>query len=128
MEAHSPPSVLSVRGMHVLLVEDDDILRNTIAAILRARGFQVTEVGSADDAIPMLKTTDPDFVFSDIEMPGTMNGIGLGHWVHANRPYMAFALTTGRNVDREPHPFTVLPKPYRIATLLEIMQATQSSH
>ena len=46
------------------------------------------EAASADEAILVLMRTDigVEIVFSDVEMPGSMDGFGLSHWVRANRP------------------------------------------
>jgi DNA-binding NtrC family response regulator len=59
-----------------------------IAEYLRACGYKVIEAASADEAILVLKRPDigVEIVFSDVEMPGSMDGFGLSQWVRANRP------------------------------------------
>lgn len=71
----------------ILIVEDEVLVRMTIADYLRECGFQVAEAGSADEALSILNSEMPvDLVFSDVQMPGTMNGFGLAHWIRQHRP------------------------------------------
>jgi CheY-like chemotaxis protein len=79
----------------VLVVEDEVLLRLVIAAYLRDCGYKVIEAADADEAVLVL--TQPDLVvdvlFSDIEMPGSMDGFGLAQWTRANRPDLEVILT-----------------------------------
>jgi CheY-like chemotaxis protein len=72
----------------ILLVEDEILTRTVIAGYLRECGYKVIEAASADEAILVLMRPDiaVHIVFSDVEMPGSMDGFGLSHWVRANRP------------------------------------------
>ena len=72
----------------ILLVEDEILVRTVIADYLRTCGYKVIEAVGADEAILVLTRPDiaVDIVFSDVEMPGSMDGFGLSHWVRANRP------------------------------------------
>jgi CheY-like chemotaxis protein len=58
-----------------------------ISEYLRDCGYKVIEAANADEAILVLqhKELTIDVVFTDIEMPGSMNGFGLGQWIRANR-------------------------------------------
>jgi len=72
------------------------LLRNLAAANLRESGFEVIEANSADEAIRVLQAEMPvDVVFSDIQMPGSMDGFGLAQWVHRERPWLKVILTSG---------------------------------
>jgi DNA-binding response OmpR family regulator len=75
-------------GETVLVVEDDILLRLSIAAYLRDCGYRVIEAADADEALVVLKRPDleVDILFSDVEMPGSMDGFGLAQWTRANRP------------------------------------------
>jgi CheY-like chemotaxis protein len=80
----------------ILVVEDDVLVRNLVAAYLRECGFDVIEANSADEAIRVLQAEVPvDIVFSDIQMPGSMDGFGLAHWVRRERPWLKVILTSG---------------------------------
>ena len=72
----------------VLVVEDEILIRMVIADYLRSCGYRVIEAASADEALIILqhKELDVDVVFSDIEMPGSMDGFQLSKWLRANRP------------------------------------------
>jgi len=72
----------------VLVVEDEVLLRLTIAAYLRDCGYKVIEAADADEAVLVLQQPelDIDVLFTDIEMPGAMDGFGLAQWTRANRP------------------------------------------
>lgn len=72
----------------VLVVEDEILIRMVIAEYLRSCGYRVIEAASADEALIILqhKELEVDVVFSDIEMPGSMDGFQLSKWLRANRP------------------------------------------
>ena len=84
----------------VLVVEDEVLIRLVIADYLRECGYRVHEAASADEAIVVLESRDVsvDIVFSDVIMPGRMDGFGLARWVRANRPQIDIVLTSG--IDR----------------------------
>ncbi|HUO91930.1 MAG TPA: response regulator [Rhizomicrobium sp.] len=89
------------------------------------RGFRVLEAASAAEAIDLLETEEEiDLVFTDIRMPGSMNGIDLANWVHAHRPGLAVVLTSGDARKAElaaqitpEEPF--IPKPYDLNTVAD---------
>ena len=66
-------------GETVLVVEDEVLLRLSIAAYLRDCGYKVIEAADADEAVLVLKQSELDIavLFTDIEMPGAMVGFGL---------------------------------------------------
>ena len=72
----------------VLVVEDEILIRMVIAEYLRSCGYRVIEAASADEALIVLqhKELEVDVVFSDIEMPGSMDGFELSKWLRTNRP------------------------------------------
>ena len=72
----------------VLVVEDDVLVRMPIAQYLRDCGYKVIEVADADEAMAVLLHSEiiVDVVFSDIEMPGSIDGFGLAKWIRDNRP------------------------------------------
>lgn len=87
---------LPVEPSTVLVVEDELLVREVIVEYLRDCGFRVIEASNADDAIKMLRT-DPriDVVFSDVLMPGTLDGFGLAQWIRREQPNVRIILTSG---------------------------------
>jgi CheY-like chemotaxis protein len=81
----------------ILVVEDEVLIRTVIADYLRDCGYRVHEAVSADEAIAILQAPEVsvDVVFSDVEMPGSMDGFGLARWIRANMPGMQVILTSG---------------------------------
>ena len=102
----------------ILVVEDDVLIRMPIAQYLRDCGYRVIEAVNADEAITVLlhRDTVVDIVFSDIEMPGAMDGFGLAKWIREHRPGTEIVLagTVSRSVDvaKELCEAGPLPKPY----------------
>jgi CheY-like chemotaxis protein len=78
----------------VLIVEDEVLIRVVIAAYLRDCGFKVIEAAHADEALLILQDSElqVDVVFTDIEMPGSMDGFALAKWIRVNRQGMEVIL------------------------------------
>jgi CheY-like chemotaxis protein len=72
----------------ILVVEDEVFVRMVISDYLRSCGYRVIEAASADEAVTVLEHREIsiDVVFSDVEMPGRMDGFELAKWVRAHRP------------------------------------------
>jgi DNA-binding NtrC family response regulator len=80
----------------VLIVEDDPILRFTLATELGQAGFGVREAASTDEAEAVLGTGAPiDLIVTDIEMPGSRNGLELAKIVRAFHPHMRVIVVSG---------------------------------
>lgn len=80
----------------VLVVEDEVLIRLVIADYLRECGYRVHEAANAAEAVAVLEsgTTSINIVFSDVQMPGDMDGFGLARWVRAHRPNVRVILTS----------------------------------
>lgn len=80
----------------VLVVEDEVLIRMAVSDYLRECGFHVVEAGNAEEAIEVLKAdTAVDIVFSDVNMPGGLDGFGLAQWIRRERPQLKVILTSG---------------------------------
>ena len=101
----------------ILVVEDDVLVRSLAATYLRDCGFDVIEANGADEAIRVLQAEIPvEVVFSDIQMPGSMDGFGLAQWVRRERPWLKIILTSGAaRTANDAAP--ILAKPYDHAAL-----------
>ena len=83
--------------MVVLAVEDEPIVRMFMADFLGEAGFQVFEAVSADEALALLHArTDVQAMVTDIEMPGSMNGLELARVVQVRWPGVGIVVTSGR--------------------------------
>jgi DNA-binding NtrC family response regulator len=108
----------------VLVVEDEVFIRFDVADMLRDDGFEVIEAGDAKQALDALNSgVRIDLVFSDVHMPGPMNGMGLASHVLENHPGLPVILTSGAMLTLEaaalpPALIPVEPKPYDPKALL----------
>lgn len=82
----------------ILVVEDDALIRMLGVDILEEAGYEVREAGNADEAMAILSAHDDvRLLFSDIDMPGTMDGVGLARLVHERWPRIRLLLTSGHH-------------------------------
>ena len=87
---------------HLLVVDDDVAIRQAITRRLNAAGYCVLQAADADDAMRILETRDDiDLICSDIEMPGSINGVDLSAVVHARWPLIKIVLMSGSTHLRE---------------------------
>ena len=87
---------LAPRRPVVLVVEDETMVMMSIAAELRSAGFAVIEATNADEAIAALNANDTiDIMFTDVQMPGSMNGLELVAQVHRRWPSVRVLITSG---------------------------------
>ena len=123
----SPATTLRRVAAPILLVEDDDPLREILARHLRARGHEIHEAASAEDAVEVLEAgLRPGLVLLDINLPGDTGWSLLrGPTLTAagNPPVIVASATT---IDprrlREHHVAGYLPKPFPLQTLLEAIE------
>ncbi|MBI1684148.1 PAS domain-containing protein [Caulobacter hibisci] len=137
--ASAAAAITSLEGLRaptaeaVLLVEDDDEVAALVCEMLRELGYVVTRVSGAESALgAMANDRAIDLVFSDIMMPGAMNGVQLAQEIRRRRPGLPVLLTSGYAEaairETEIEGVAVLPKPYDIDTLarrlLDLLGAT----
>jgi two-component system, response regulator PdtaR len=100
----------------VLIVEDETLLRMHAVEMIEEAGFDIVEAGNADEAISALEIrSDISVVFTDIQMPGSMDGLKLAAAVRSRWPPIKIIATSGRCAIREgdlPEDGLFLPKPY----------------
>jgi DNA-binding NtrC family response regulator len=81
----------------VLVVEDDEVLRMCAVEVVTDAGFMPVEATNADEAVVILESrSDIALVFTDIQMPGSMDGLGLARTVHDRWPAIKIILVSGR--------------------------------
>jgi signal transduction histidine kinase len=122
-----------VRAGSVLLVEDDDEVAALVTEMLEQLGYLVTRAASATAALGALSNGRPvDLVFSDIMMPGGMNGVELAREIRRRRSDLPVLLTSGyseaarRSADAEG--VRILPKPYRLDELAAALDTVITTH
>jgi CheY-like chemotaxis protein len=107
---------METKGPVVLIVEDEFLLRFDAANMIEAAGFEVVEAANADEAIEILEARrDITVVFTDIQMPGSMDGLKLARAVRGRWPPIKIVATSGHlNVGEPdlPEGGRFLPKPY----------------
>ncbi|MDR6789316.1 CheY-like chemotaxis protein [Sphingomonas sp. BE138] len=108
-------------GTTVLIVEDELFVRMIGADALEEAGYRVMEAASADEALAILERADNvQVLFTDIRMPGSMDGLTLAKVVHERWPNIRILLTSGDthpSTDAIPDDGRFLPKPYRFDSL-----------
>jgi len=116
------------RKCRILLVEDNEDVRELAEAMLAAADYEVVAAPSGETALALLEREAVDLLFTDVIMPGGMNGLQLIEKVHAARPGMPVLVTTGY-MDELParaaqgQALEVLAKPYDHQALLDRVQA-----
>jgi two-component system, response regulator PdtaR len=100
----------------VLIVEDEPLIRMGAASLIEDAGYKVYEAGSADQAIRILELHDEiRLIFTDVNMPGSMDGLKLAHYVRGRWPPVKIIVTSGKATLRGeelPAGAVFLGKPY----------------
>ena len=117
---------------HILLVEDDDEVAALVSEMLTQLGYGVTRAASAAAALGALADGRAvDLIFSDIMMPGGMNGVELAREIKRRRSDIPVLLTSGYSEvaahDAEVAGVQILPKPYHIDELAAALKAAKSN-
>src|SRR6266566_8862211 len=90
-------SIRAGSSTNVLVVEDEMVLRLRAVDIVEDAGFTAVEAVSADEALAILESrSDISLLFSDIQMPGSMDGLKLAHAVHDRWPSIKIILVSGQ--------------------------------
>jgi CheY-like chemotaxis protein len=100
----------------VLVVDDEPLLRMDVAAALEEAGCHVLEAANADEALQLMESVSHvDLLVTDVQMPGSMDGIQLSAAVHTRWPDTEVMVTSGRIQPRAhelPPNVRFLSKPY----------------
>ncbi len=106
-------------GELVLVVEDDELVREVTLKRIESLGYAVAEARTGPEAIERLQSPDPiQLVLSDVVMPGGMTGYDVARWVASNRPEIKVIMCSGYNegdrggAEGPIHDAVILCKPY----------------
>lgn len=111
----------------VLIVEDDELVRELGVEILSAAGFRVLESGNGEDALSLLESNYPDIgvLFMDINMPGPLDGIPLASIAAVRWPHLAIIIGSGNVLPRSgglPSGITFIRKPCDPERLIQLIR------
>lgn len=119
------------QSVPVLIVEDDYLIRLNIASVLEGEGFEVYQANDAAEAFRSLELHEEiRLVFTDVNMPGWMNGLALAHYIQGRWPPVKIVVTSGYVKMRQnglPAGALFIEKPYdaaRVAEKLKELAAT----
>jgi len=108
-----------------LVVEDDALVRFDLAQTLEAEGYKTFEAADAAEAIAVLEAhSEIRVVFTDIQMPGTMDGLALSHFIRKRWPPTIIVVSSGRCSPRKDEMASgafFLPKPYAPGVLGKVL-------
>jgi two-component system, response regulator PdtaR len=112
--------------VYVLVVEDDFLNRLHAVNLVEDAGYIAVEASNADEAITILEARkDILIVFTDIDMPGSMDGLKLAHAIRERWPPIELILTSGHfdlSDDEIPERGRFFPKPYRDQEIISALQ------
>ncbi len=107
----------SIHAPAVLVVEDDPMIRIDAAMLVEEAGFRVYEAADAGEAISLLEQPqDIRVIFTDVKMPGSMDGLKLAHYLRGRWPPVKIIVTSGQFRPQDgdlPLGGIFLSKPYR---------------
>jgi DNA-binding NtrC family response regulator len=103
----------------VLVVEDEVLIRLMIADELRSHGLSVIEAANADEALTVLESSIVvDLLFTDVRMPGSIDGIRLVQLAQMARPGIKVVITSGHGPALSSTVDAFFPKPYDMAAVV----------
>lgn len=109
----------------ILVVEDDPLIRLGALDLVDSAGYEGISATDAEEAIRILEARDDiDLVFTDVQMPGTMDGIKLSHYIRGRWPPVRIIVASGRAILAEsslPSGSRFFEKPYNENAIKEMM-------
>lgn len=103
--------------MKILIVDDEPLIRLGLALQAEGWGYEVLEANGADEAISLLeKYDDVRVVVTDVDMPGSMDGLKLAHHVRGRWPPIGLIVVSGKlaiEKTKPPQGARFIPKPFR---------------
>jgi CheY-like chemotaxis protein len=118
----------------ILVVDDEETIADTLSLIFRSNGYDAKTAYSAEEALEMLETWQPELAVIDVVLPG-MNGIDFAIFLKASYPDIHFLLFSGQpgtgglleEAKRKGHLFEILAKPlhptFMLATVANMLSS-----
>jgi len=126
VQDHVQDDLSDRKGQHtILVVEDEEDIRSLTVTLLIDKGYNILEARTGDEALEIVQNTDQhiDLIFTDIMMPGDLNGVQMAARVEVIRPDIKFLFTTGYAADAAVDinlikDYPSLQKPYKLDGLM----------
>jgi CheY-like chemotaxis protein len=116
-----------IASVHVLFVEDEFLISEWVAQALSEQGFCVQAVSTAAEALQALRRDPVDVLFTDINLPGDMDGTALARRAREMQPHLPVVYASARSdsirpADRVPGS-SFVPKPYEPTAVVRLLTA-----
>jgi CheY-like chemotaxis protein len=114
---------------HILVVEDEFLVRMMLSDILREANYIVTEAYNADEALTLLSSEWPDLIITDVRMPGSCDGLELTARVREANVKLPIIVTSAHLVpdfNQFSGPTHFLPKPYEFNVVVKLVESELS--
>ena len=122
-----PPAEPLCAADIILIVEDSTLILMNAVSMFRDAGYQTLEAKCADEAIVILESrNDIGLVFTDVNMPGTMDGIKLAAYIRQRWPPIHLLVASGKAIAEEsemPAGVSFFQKPYAMESIIEAARA-----
>ena len=116
----------------VLVVEDEPLVRIVAAEVLDEAGYCVLEAGDGDEALDVLASHgEVQLLFTDLNLPGSIDGLALAEIVHRRWPHIRLLVTSGRrrlSDGQIPDDGHFVAKPYQLSRLVAEVQTMIGGH
>ena len=121
-----PHKQLPGRGETILVVEDNPEVKSVAVTLLEQLNYRTVAVDDAKAALNFLSAGAPvDLVFTDVMLPGDLDGVALAHTINRRHPRVPVLLTSGyAKALNARHGLPILRKPYQIGALAEAVRST----
>ena len=114
-------------AIKVLVVEDEPFIRLAAVGLVEEAGFVALEATNADQAIAVMEANpDVRLVFTDVDMPGTMDGVKLAHYIRGRWPPVQLIVASGKAIVTEndlPKGTRFFSKPYADHAIVDTIRA-----
>jgi two-component system, response regulator PdtaR len=121
------PIMSEAEPIHVLVVEDEFLISEWVSQSLSEQGFDVQTVSNAADALQRLGSLPVDVLFTDINLPGDMDGAALARRAREMLPHLPVVYASARatllNQDARVPGSIIVPKPYEPALVGRLLAA-----
>ena len=128
MQTSTTVPAAATEPIHVLVVEDEFLISEWVAQSLSEQGFAVQTASNAADALKQLASETVDVLFTDINLPGGMDGTALARRAREMRPHLPVVYASARAMLLQPDArvpgSAIVPKPYEPALVGRLLTAT----